>query len=444
MALTKLSSGMISASASSVDLNIDAGTLYIDATNNRVGVGTTSPADNIHILGSSGTPNVGIRLQSHDTANATATLSLLARDASNVNQSVNIQNNKGNLYIDSNVGIGTNSPDRKLSIHDTANAYNLELRQTSAYDSGNQSGIVFSAIYDSSNNATDLASIRGGKENTIDGNYGGSLRFYTRENGGSDTERMRIASSGYVGIGTDSPLKPLHIQAGHSTTRAILQFDPGTSNEAQMLLWASEPGVSYNGVGIGNNIHEDGYYYGRFNDSVAYGTYMKFYNGNTYFGNTTDSRGTVGGTGTTHMQIDQSGRVITPNQPAFRAKLTTSQTITASAAVIAFNSEDFDIGNNHSNGTFTAPIAGKYAFGVNFLAYPFTTGIISLGFYQNGSLSPQFVQYGAAANSHTGITMTALLNLAASDTVDVRVYGGGLTSTAVYGGQAFWHGHLVG
>jgi len=49
MALTKVSSGLISADASSVDLNIDAGTLYIDATNNNVGIGTTSPLSKLHI-----------------------------------------------------------------------------------------------------------------------------------------------------------------------------------------------------------------------------------------------------------------------------------------------------------------------------------------------------------------------------------------------------------
>ena len=52
MALTKISTAMISQDAASVDLNIDAGTLYIDSTNNRVGVGTTSPAVSLHVYNS--------------------------------------------------------------------------------------------------------------------------------------------------------------------------------------------------------------------------------------------------------------------------------------------------------------------------------------------------------------------------------------------------------
>ena len=111
------------------------------------------------------------------------------------------------------MGIG-GSPQRKLYVMDSANGYNLGLQQTSAYNSGIQSGIVFAAPYNSGGSVTDLASIRGGKENTTDGNFAGNLRFYTRVNGGSDTERMRIDSSGNVGIGTASPAEKLNIDSG--------------------------------------------------------------------------------------------------------------------------------------------------------------------------------------------------------------------------------------
>ena len=69
-----------------------------------------------------------------------------------------------------------------------------------------------------------MASIRGGKENTTDGDFGGILSLYTRVNGGSDTERVRITSAGNVGIGTTSPARKLDIvsnaplRLGTSTT----------------------------------------------------------------------------------------------------------------------------------------------------------------------------------------------------------------------------------
>ena len=51
MAITKVTSGLISADAASVDLNIDAGTLYVDSTNNRVGVANTNPSVALDVTG---------------------------------------------------------------------------------------------------------------------------------------------------------------------------------------------------------------------------------------------------------------------------------------------------------------------------------------------------------------------------------------------------------
>ena len=115
------------------------------------------------------------------------------------------------------LGIGTTSPSRKVAIFDSVDGYNLELSQTGAYNSGLQSGIVFTGKYNTGNNVTNLASIRGGKENTTNWDFGGNLRFYTRTNGGVDTERLRINSSGNVGIGTNSPARNLHVHASNFT-----------------------------------------------------------------------------------------------------------------------------------------------------------------------------------------------------------------------------------
>jgi hypothetical protein len=83
--------------------------------------------------------------------------------------------------------------------------YSLRFSNQSAYNSNINNGIVFNGKYTSGGNVTDMASVRGGKENTVDGDFGGKLTFYTRTNGGVDTERMRIDSSGNVGINETSP-----------------------------------------------------------------------------------------------------------------------------------------------------------------------------------------------------------------------------------------------
>jgi hypothetical protein len=174
----------------------------------NVGIGTSSPASALDIIGAN---QDAIKIRSNV---APENYYQIGR-----NQSTGLLEFKGsettyNGYLfkgpssdlmtinsSGNVGIGTSSPSRKVSLADSVNGYNLELQQTSAYNSGNQSGIVFSAPYNIGGSVTDLASIRGGKENATDEDFGGKLAFYTRANGGSDTERMRIDSSGNVGIG---------------------------------------------------------------------------------------------------------------------------------------------------------------------------------------------------------------------------------------------------
>jgi hypothetical protein len=190
----------------------DTGTtakLFWDASEERLGIGTTSPSVDLDV---EGTAQVNLLEVTHDADRAVNFVKTGANTFSiehDVNQfyfwnqttseSPLLFQNDGDVIMNGgNVGIGTSSPSRKVSLADSVNGYNLELQQTSAYNSGNQSGIVFSAPYNIGGSVTDLASIRGGKENATDEDFGGKLAFYTRANGGSDTERMRIDSSGRV------------------------------------------------------------------------------------------------------------------------------------------------------------------------------------------------------------------------------------------------------
>jgi hypothetical protein len=52
--------GQVIVSDSSGNVNIDSGTFYVDASNNRVGIGTTSPGADLHITGGSATIRLGI------------------------------------------------------------------------------------------------------------------------------------------------------------------------------------------------------------------------------------------------------------------------------------------------------------------------------------------------------------------------------------------------
>lgn len=63
--------------------------------------------------------------------------------------------------------------------------------------------------------------------------------------------------TGSVGIGTTSPGHLLTLKGEHATTRLELGYDAygNIPQAANMFLWASEPGWSYSGTGVGNNAY---------------------------------------------------------------------------------------------------------------------------------------------------------------------------------------------
>jgi len=109
-----------------------------------------------------------------------------------------------------NVGIGTSSPANPLDVTGTATTNSAARSLMLATDStsfalGVGGGITFRAKYNTAGNYFDAANIKGIKENATDGNFAGAMVFTTSPNGGSPTERMRIDSSGNVGIGITPP-----------------------------------------------------------------------------------------------------------------------------------------------------------------------------------------------------------------------------------------------
>ncbi|WP_272149508.1 hypothetical protein [Tenacibaculum aiptasiae] len=66
----------------------------------------------------------------------------------------------------------------------------------------------------------------------------------------------KLEATGFAGVGISTPQHLMHIKGNHSNTRLLLHSVGGgiETRYADLMLWASEPGLTYSGVGIGNNV----------------------------------------------------------------------------------------------------------------------------------------------------------------------------------------------
>jgi hypothetical protein len=152
-----------------------------------------------------------------------------------------------------NVGIGTTAPTVPLQIVNTNATISMTNSTAFAVDTGSR--IFLGGKYSSatSNNTSAFAWLIGAKENATDGNQAGYLSFTTTENGGGFAERMRITSTGNVGIGTTTPSNRLQVSGSGRVFNAVSSNDQVVGS-----LTCTTGGVStlgFNGVGSTSDYH---------------------------------------------------------------------------------------------------------------------------------------------------------------------------------------------
>jgi hypothetical protein len=115
------------------------------------------------------------------------------------------------------------------------------------------------------------------------------------------------------------------------------------------------------------------------------------------------------------------------NTPAFRAKLTSAQSIVNNTAVLlAFATEEFDtdnaFDNSASNYRFTVPSgkAGKYCFQINLRADNFTTARENVAIRKNGSEFAGFENGNGSVYDSMGGSV--LIDLTVGDYIDAIFY----------------------
>jgi len=231
--------GTLSSLTVSGDLTVDTSTLKVDSTNNRVGIGTTSPSYQLDVENSaSASDSSTISVVSGTSGYAQLLLGDTESDArgyvvyQNSNDSLQIASGGSErMRIDSsgNVGIGTTSP----------NNGNLDIRKT-GLSTGITNVLMNANFADGSNGSGLFIGYRTDETTAVlaPRTATGNLAFYNYD--GAWSESMRITNTGNVGIGTDSPSGLLHVQSASSGATASGNADElileGSGNTGLSIL----------------------------------------------------------------------------------------------------------------------------------------------------------------------------------------------------------------
>jgi len=237
-------------------------------------------------------------------------------------------------------------------------------------------------------------------------------------------EAIRVDSSQNVGIGTTNPSTLFTV--GSSTKRGLSTL-------------------------VGNSTTVGSPRFNLDNSAATGGKTFGLYVGNTAAGSFNISNITDG---LTVMDIDSSGRMTKPYQPAFRAGRTASGTV-ADGATVIFDTAAKNIGSCYSTSTgrFTAPVAGMYHFSIQVLFEGLSAGNqLEMQFRINGGDNMAFgprVKYQAdytGWNGYVNLHGNTSVYLNANDYVEAQQICG--ASRTVYGSaSAVWSifsGFLIG
>ena len=200
------------------DLTVDTNTLHVDSSNNRVGIGTTSPDSEFHVLGggtvatfegTGGSSSIGIK----DSDDGTIAFAVVDAGKFKIQTSGSSYSDKLVIDTSGNVGIGTTTPDTLLHLAgaDTA-VIRLENTDTTLGTDQIIGGIEFEK-QDATGAGVGIAGAIRLKSMSSVG-QAASMFFSTSNSSGNDQTKMTLDFDGKVGIGTTSPEDLLHIKSG--------------------------------------------------------------------------------------------------------------------------------------------------------------------------------------------------------------------------------------
>ena len=189
------------------DLEIDSGTLSVDASNNRVGIGTTSPQRLLHLSSNNTTFALTDTVASTDqkTKYILSDAGVLA--FGKLNDAFDTATEYFRVTNDGKFGIGTTSPNQLLHLAKASGSTLFEMQRTDTNTTGAVATISFTAS--DGHSVGSIGMIGDGD------NEGGHIFFRTTTAAANNDpfnaatpERMRIDSSGNINIGVNTSANP--------------------------------------------------------------------------------------------------------------------------------------------------------------------------------------------------------------------------------------------
>jgi len=190
------------------DFTVDTDTLYVDSTNNRVGIGTSSPSNILHIQGQ--TESGGILIEDSSGAQASPELEIIGKRS---------DGNSSTVFGGKICLAGNRTDD---AVHNNKNI------GTVLFGGNHTDGSTSNILY--------TASIGGVSEGTFNSSTDmpTGLAFFTGSTGRTTgtagvtfgSERLRIDSSGYVRLSSNSP--GLQFNGDTAAANALDDYEEGT------------------------------------------------------------------------------------------------------------------------------------------------------------------------------------------------------------------------
>jgi hypothetical protein len=278
--------------------------LALDSSGN-LGIGTSSPAQRLHVQDSTannGTIQLGgasfYGTIKHNATGTGANEYVTASASGGGHQFFRGTTLQFMTDSSGNLGIGTSSPLSKLDVraasaaidqYQTIQAFSTD---SAAIDKG--AGLALGGYYSGTSSIAVFGALVGRKENSTAGNFSGYLAFGTNNNATGTTEKMRLDSSGNLGIGTsstgfNSAGLPLVVGSGSGNTGMTI-FSGNASNGSIHFADTVTTGAdSYRGIITYSHSNNSMAFYTDATERarITSGGYFKASNNGTY----TDSTG---------------------------------------------------------------------------------------------------------------------------------------------------------